>query len=459
MASIVLDILASADDGYTNDLPQFLPSSTAFTVGDTSGYTSEGWLRFDSAGIPIGAEIDSAHVQFTAKGNTTANTVNLNIYFEDADDPDEPSDRSDFLGRSKTSAVAWNAVGGWSSGVTYDSPELKTILQEVIDRPGWASGQAIQVIIMDNGSSGSAYRSAQSYDQSPALACELHVTYTEISVVQDEFTIDDSVDADDGSEYIDDSFTITDDVIVGFEVSDSANDEFTIDDIVQAGYETEHSVGDDLTIDDQVDAAHTIENADISDNLVVDDSTDCFLWSEWLRENLGKYQIRYFATLTGDADGESDQLLKHTSFQSTKRNGDPTYLSVIIPGFEYSSAINARSNGDLRIEMAYLINGVESFRENIIEVDLDNIRMDEGPRRRSITLSGNRTVDYGENLVTLENPIYKYVSDGKIRYRFLHADPWLNPGDVVRCRNDEFVAQYITYTISDRFKQMEVSEV
>lgn len=244
----------------------------------------------------------------------------------------------------------------------------------------------------------------------------------------------------------------------GFNLSDVISEGIGFGDQVSGGLQFGGTITDGLTIGDLAVAGFEFP-VESSDGLTIGDSADCINWSAFLRENYGKYLIRFYVTLTGADDGESDQELPFTSFQSTKRNGDATYLSVIVPGLDYSSAVTARSNGDLRIDMVYLVGGVEDFRENIIEVDLASIRIDEGARSGALTLSGSRVVAYGSNLVTLENPIYKYVSDGKIRYRFLYPDPWVNPGDVVKCRNDEFVVQYINYTISDRYKQMEVSEI
>lgn len=458
MTDIVQEILTGLDDGYSYSLPYFSADGTACYFGNISGYSADVFLRFDNVSIPAGAEISSAVVRFTADGASAGATCNVQIYFEDEDDPDAPTNRTDQMGRDLTSAVAWNSIGAWSDGVTYDSPELYTILQNVIDRAGWNSGQALIVHIRDNASSSNAIRLLQPYEQSPVgtLSAELRVTY-DITQVDDGFTISDNVDADDGSEYAYDDFTIADSADRYLEVDRDVSDDFTIDDTIQAGFETEHSVSDDFTIADSTDRFFEVERV-VSDDFTIADETDCFLWSEWIKENYGKYVVRYFLTLTGDADGLSDQELPWSSFQSTKRNGTPTYLSAIVPTFQYISEITNRSNGDLKVDMAYLVDGVESFRENIVWVDLDTIRMDQGPRRQSITLSGSRTYSYGSNLILLENPTYKYVSDGKIKYRFLQADPWLNPGDVVQCRTDEFVVDYVTFTISDRFKQMDVSE-
>jgi hypothetical protein len=54
------------------------------------------------------------------------------------------ADLADFDGRERTSAiVAWNDLPAWSSPNYYDSPEVKGIIQEIIDQDGWASGNAL----------------------------------------------------------------------------------------------------------------------------------------------------------------------------------------------------------------------------------------------------------------------------------------------------------------------------
>lgn len=459
MASGTFNILAGADDGYVNDFPQFVDTANYGYMGEGSGYSYSSWFRFDNVTIESGSTITLAKITFIASNPDTGTVCNLNIYFEDAADPDAPTSQPDYEGKSLGSPVAWSAVPAWTQGNSYDTPELKTILQAVIDLSGWNSGQAVQCLIKDNLSDSGAHRWAASYENGSYTEAQLYVEWDPPATgdSEDSFTISDQVDVIETSEVEVASSEVQDSVDVEGEFPRSISDDMTVSDFTDAGFLHEGSISDDLSIADQVDGIREI-SSEQSDSFTIDDSADAFLWSEWLRENYGKYVIRYYLTLTGDADGLSDLELKYASFQATKRNGDPTYLSAVVPSFIQISAINARSNGDLKVDMAYLIDGEESFRENILWVDLETIRTDEGPKRRSITLSGSRTYSYGSNQVALDNPIYKYVSDGKIKYRFLHADPWLNPGDVAQCRTDEFVVAFVTYTISDRFKQMEVSE-
>jgi hypothetical protein len=68
--------------------------------------------------------------------------------------------------------VPWTTTG--DAGPDQQTPNLATIIQEIVDRPGWASGNAMVVIV-----NGTGVRSAESYDGDvPAAAPLLHVSYS-----------------------------------------------------------------------------------------------------------------------------------------------------------------------------------------------------------------------------------------------------------------------------------------
>ncbi len=148
-------------------------------VGNTSGSLFDFFIRFPNATIPNGATIVSAFVRFTASFSNSQNTCNVNCYFNDVDNAVAPIDSASAVALSLTPAVAWNAIGAWVSGQLYDSVELKTILQDVVNRPGWVSGNALQIVFKNNGSSNNARRRAHTVDVFGDMAdlAELHISY------------------------------------------------------------------------------------------------------------------------------------------------------------------------------------------------------------------------------------------------------------------------------------------
>ena len=83
---------------------------------------------------------------------------------------------SNISSRSKTTANAawspnaWGTVG--AQGSDQRTPDLSAILQEIVSRSGWASGQAVVIII-----TGTGHRTAVAYDGAPGGAPLLHVEY------------------------------------------------------------------------------------------------------------------------------------------------------------------------------------------------------------------------------------------------------------------------------------------
>jgi len=162
----------------------------------------------------------------------------------------------------------------------------------------------------------------------------------------------------------------------------------------------------------------------------------------------------YFFTLTGSPDIE----IPISSFQGRLRSGEESYLSVVIPGMDYAGEIADRANGQMVIEAAYNVAGVPRKRSEIIRVNLETIRIDDGPINKSITLTGYRQETYTPKSVDLTNQIYKNLDSGKLRYRFAEPDLTLNPGDTVTIGYDSFTADVISYYVGPGTCQMEVSE-
>ena len=220
-------------------------------------------------------------------------------------------------------------------------------------------------------------------------------------------------------------------------------------------------INEAVGVADYVEGSRETEPGDISENITIGDSSDGFNWSAWFRANRDRSVIRYYCTLTGTADGLSDLTIPISSFQATKRTGESTYLSVSVPGVAQAEDIADRSNGELVIYMAYLLDGVESLREEILRVELEQINPQEGARSRSINLIGHKTVTYDARAVSVQGCNYKYTSGGSRGFRFPQADPYLNPGDALTVVDTEDVltVDYITYAISAKgAKFMEVRE-
>jgi len=137
-------------------------------------------VRVPHIPIPAGATITEAFLRVTAESAGSGSGCNANCYFNAVDDADAPISAAEFTALSLGNAIAWSNIAAWTANSKYDTPELKTILQAIIDRDGWATGQALQVIIRNNASTSNLYRTAHSIDYSSGAYCpELHIKWTE----------------------------------------------------------------------------------------------------------------------------------------------------------------------------------------------------------------------------------------------------------------------------------------
>lgn len=159
-------------DGYSNN-------AINLNVGISGGTDFNSWARWDNITIPQGATIDVAYITVQARGTGNDGAgVASNLYFEDADDPTAPVDKDDAYGRTKTTAfTAWDDED-FIVDVETNSPSIKDVVKEIVDRGGWASGQAMQLLWYDNTSGDPKFYDLHSYDGVAAKAVKLHVEWS-----------------------------------------------------------------------------------------------------------------------------------------------------------------------------------------------------------------------------------------------------------------------------------------
>jgi hypothetical protein len=134
-------------------------------------------LRFTGLAIPQGATIINAYIQFTVDERNSG-TTNLTIKGHDSDDaPSFSTNSYNVSGRTQTSAtVNWNNIPSWNSvgasGSDQRTPNIASIVGEIVNRNGWSSGNDMVFII-----SGTGERTVESYNGSSSKAPLLVVTY------------------------------------------------------------------------------------------------------------------------------------------------------------------------------------------------------------------------------------------------------------------------------------------
>jgi hypothetical protein len=156
-----------------------LVSSDIELVQDGSSNNQTDGLRFTNITVPSGATITNAYIQFQVDEVTTANPVNLTVRGELNPNPVTfTTATNNVSSRPNTIAnVAWSNVPTWPTvgarGQDQRTPEIKTIVQELIGQGGWASGNAMAFKI-----TGTGKRTAEAFESGAAIAASLHIEYT-----------------------------------------------------------------------------------------------------------------------------------------------------------------------------------------------------------------------------------------------------------------------------------------
>jgi hypothetical protein len=274
--------------------------------------------------------------------------------------------------------------------------------------------------------------------------------------IDDAVALGDSIEGVSFSGFIADGVSINDQADA-FNLTDGITDAAGFNDSILGLRETDLGISDASGIADAI--ARNIEaSRSLTDGTGIADAMSVFNWQQWLEQYDGQVVTRYYFTLTGAADGEVDAVIPISSFSCRRRNGDESYLSVVIPSLDYSTYVTDRPNGDMRLEVAYLFGGVEVLREEIITVDLETVRTDEGAVNQSITLTGHREESFGGQVCTPRGINYRSSTGGKWLLR-CQPDPYLRPGDTIRVDGvDLFTADYVSSWVSGNSVSMEVSE-
>ena len=173
---IIVDVQVAASTDDAEERPSGsikLSSSDLELTQDKTNQQVVG-MRFTGANIPPGAAIQSAYIQFQAD-ETGSDPTTLTIHGEAVDNAATfTSADYNITSRTLTSAsaawspVPWNTRG--EAGPDQQTTDISAVIQEIVDRPGWSSSNALAIII-----SGTGKRTAEAFDGSAAPT--LHVEY------------------------------------------------------------------------------------------------------------------------------------------------------------------------------------------------------------------------------------------------------------------------------------------
>jgi len=175
---VTLQIRASVDD--VNEVNNSLDTtSTTQWLGSGEAATgSYAGMRFTSAPIPQGSIITSAYLQVYSTQNQWISCA-FSIAADDAGNSSpftsstRPSQRTLTANAVNHSDNVW-----WAANTWYSLDEMKAVVQEVVGRTDWQSGNSLSIILRDTESGAFARKFVSSFDGDAANAPRLVVSYT-----------------------------------------------------------------------------------------------------------------------------------------------------------------------------------------------------------------------------------------------------------------------------------------
>ena len=122
-----------------------------YVAGKHDSFATGMFFLFSDIEIDQGEQLVEAYFEFGDVHCTAGSDIKFKTWGLDQDDTQAPRDYDDANSKPKTSAVRTKTQAAITSNFTYGD-NVTTLVQEVIDRGGWSSGNGIGLINNDNGS-------------------------------------------------------------------------------------------------------------------------------------------------------------------------------------------------------------------------------------------------------------------------------------------------------------------
>ncbi|MEL7044981.1 MAG: VWA domain-containing protein, partial [Pseudomonadota bacterium] len=132
-------------------------------------------LRFADIGVPQGATINEAYLEFTAVADDSGSTTLAISAEASANAATYTSADGSVTDRSYFSpAVNWGISDAWVTDGTYRSPDISSLISSVVAQGSWSLGNALGIQVDTTGAND---RRARTFDNSPGQAPRLVLAY------------------------------------------------------------------------------------------------------------------------------------------------------------------------------------------------------------------------------------------------------------------------------------------
>jgi len=150
-------------------------TSSDLELGSDGGTNQIVGMRFTNISVPRGASILNAYIEFEVD-ETGSDPTSVLIQGQASDNALAFSSSTyNISSRARTTAqIAWNNIAPWTTlDFKWQTPNISSIIQEIVRRSAWASGNSIVIII-----NGTGRRTAEAYDGEIPAVPKLVIQYT-----------------------------------------------------------------------------------------------------------------------------------------------------------------------------------------------------------------------------------------------------------------------------------------
>lgn len=147
---------ASLDDAMKRYHTSWYSNSYGYDLSGTASTSARQYctgMRFQTVALDSVDTVNDARLNLTAAFSRSGDNCNTNLGGEDIDDATAFSTEANwdtrFPSTLTTANVSWDDIGAWNDGTVYSSPDIDTVVQEIIDRAGWNTGQDMVIFWHD----------------------------------------------------------------------------------------------------------------------------------------------------------------------------------------------------------------------------------------------------------------------------------------------------------------------
>jgi outer membrane protein assembly factor BamB len=176
--NVLYQVTAGADDGYAWSAfgQDIAAPHLVIGDGDYSAPYHMSAMRFNGVTIPRSALVYQAHLRIQSISEGTRGQIYGVIRGEAADSAADFSARYISEAAATVSAVSWDHKFAWEANTRRSSPDISAVVQEIITRPGWNSGNSLAIIYSTRADSGKS-RMFGALEMGAEYAAVLQVLY------------------------------------------------------------------------------------------------------------------------------------------------------------------------------------------------------------------------------------------------------------------------------------------